>query len=224
MKLEARLLLIMWVLFWEQQSVCAQEDWVFVGNENDVAIYTRQVAGHAESEFKGISIIHRPIEVLGAVLLDIPDYPRWFHRCTEIEIVSREADSGYNFIIYIIIDPPWPLANRDIIYKTRTVVEMTHGTVRVESEALKETLIPLREDFVRITDSKVRWTLERLAPDQTQVSFVQRTNIGGSAGAYLSNLGSKRSILDSLVNMREIAADPKYVDLGKRLKENFTRK
>ena len=36
-----------------------REQWQSVGNDNGVAIYSRKVAGHEESEFKGITEINR---------------------------------------------------------------------------------------------------------------------------------------------------------------------
>ena len=56
----------------------AQEQWQSVSNDNGVAIYSRKVAGHEESEFKGSTDINQPIEVIGAVLADIPAYTAWF--------------------------------------------------------------------------------------------------------------------------------------------------
>ena len=46
----------------------------------------------------------------------------------------------------------------------------------------------------------------------------------GFAGKYFSNMGSKRTIFRSLENLRIVAEEPKYKELGKQLRETYTHK
>ncbi len=87
----------------------AQEQWKSVSNDNGVVIYSRKVAGHEESEFKAISDIDQPIEVIGAVLAEIPAYTGWFFKCLQAEKIPQISSTTYNFMVHIVLDAPWPL-------------------------------------------------------------------------------------------------------------------
>ena len=61
-------------------TIAAEGDWVFVEESQGVTIHSHKVAGHAELEFRGSLIINQPVEVIGAVLADIPSFTRWFYK------------------------------------------------------------------------------------------------------------------------------------------------
>ena len=81
--------------------------------------------------------------------------------------------------------------------------------------------MPVKEDVVRMTDAKQSWILEKIAPETTEVTFINRSNVGGSVTAFISNLGNKDTVYHSLINMREISRDPKFKILGNKLKFRF---
>ena len=199
----------------------AEKDWVFVEESQGVTIYSRKIAGHAQSEFKGTRIINQPVEVVGAVLADIPSYTRWFFNCIRAQKIPDKKNSDLNFRLYIIITPPWPLWNRDVIYDFRTRVDIGAGKIMVWGKALRDDSVPVKENHVRVTDSAIEWDLERLDDNRTRVSFAKRINIGGSVGSYLSDAGCRKTIFKSLVNFGRLASDPKYAALGKELKGRY---
>jgi hypothetical protein len=202
-------------------SHAASGEWVFIDNSQGVTIHSRELAEHPESEFKGTRIFTQPIEVIGAVLADVPSYPLWFFNCIQARKISGKSSTNLNFLIYIVVKTPWPLWNRDVIYATETRVDIPSGKIRVWGKALQDAAIPIREKHVRVTDSTLEWMLERLDDSRTRVSFTKRINAGGNIGSYLSDVGCRKTIFESLVNLGRIAADPKYAALGNRLKEEY---
>jgi hypothetical protein len=176
------------------------------------------VAGYAESEFRGSRVINQPVEVVGAVLADIPSYTRWFYNCTQARKIPEKSSTDLNFLIYIVVEVPWPFWNRDVVYAAATTINLSSGKIEVQGHARQDPVVPLRKDHVRVTDSELQWTIEGQAPNQTLVTFTKRLNAGGNLGGFLSDAGCKKSVFSSLVNMRDIAADPKYAALGTKLK------
>jgi len=199
----------------------AEEGWVFFEESQGITIHSRKVAGHAESDFKGSRIIDKPVEVIGAVLADIPSYTRWFFNCTRAEKIPDQTSTDLNFLLYIVIETPWPLWNRDVIYDARTTVDIPSGRIMVWGKALQDAPVPIRDNHVRVTESAIKWELVRLDGNRTMVSFAKRINIGGSIGSYLSDAGCRKVIIESLVNLNRIASDPKYAVLGNRLIEKY---
>jgi len=221
MKHSFKLLLILLLLFLEHRDVNGQENWVFIETNQGVTIHSREVAGYAESEFKGTCIINQPIEVIGAVLEDIPSYTRWFLNCIQARKIPDKTSINLNFLLYIVVETPWPLWNRDVIYEARTRVDIPSGLIMVRGKALQDASVPIQKNHVRVTDSALEWVLERLDDSRTMVSFAKRINIGGSIGSYLSDAGCRKTIFESLLNLGRIASDPKYAALGKELKGKY---
>jgi hypothetical protein len=206
-----------------QTALGARQQWELVQDQGEVKIYERKTEGFSESEFKGVCTVNQPVEIIGAVLLDIPGYIKWFHNCSAIKKIPQIDSNDLDFILYVTINAPWPLLDRDIVYQTQVAVDIVAGKVTVKSAALKDPLVPIVKGCVRITDSELHWLLEKISPDRTRVTFAQRTNIGGAAGAFLSNSGSKMTIFDSLKNLRRIADDPKYAEIGKKIKKEYIK-
>ena len=201
----------------------AQEQWKSVSNDNKVAIYSRKVAGHEESEFKGITEVNQPIEVIGAVLAETPAYTGWFFKCLQAEKIAQISSTAYSFMVYIALDAPWPLWPRDVVYDVNIRIDMASGKVDVRCKAVPEPVVPIRKDHIRITDSELHWVLERIEPHQTRIIFIMRTDAGGSVSGYWSDLGCRKTIYHSLINLHKIAADPKYEALGRKLVQDYTQ-
>jgi hypothetical protein len=98
---------------------------------------------------------------------------------------------------------------------------MASGKVDVRGKALPEPVVPIQKDHVRITDSELHWVLERIDMHQTRIIFIMRTDAGGSVSGYWSDLGSRKTIYHSLINLHGIAADPKYEALGRKLVQDY---
>jgi hypothetical protein len=219
-----RLLICVCILLIADQTVySAQEKWIFINQDQGVTMHSRKVAGRAESEFRGSSTIDQPVEVVGAVLADIPSFTRWFYKCIQARKIPDKTSTDLNFLIYIVIETPWPLWNRDVVYAATTTIDIVSGNIIIQGHARQDAADPIRKDHVRITDSELQWTLERLDSNQTMVTFTKRINAGGNLGSYLSDAGCKKTVFSSLVNMRDVAADPKYATLGEQLKREYGR-
>ncbi len=202
-------------------TIAAEEKWRFIEKDQGVTIHSRRVDGHAESEFRGTEIINQPVEVIGAVLADIPSYTRWFFKCIRARKIPDRTSTNLNFQLHIVIETPWPLWNRDAVYAARTRIDVLSGKITVQGTALPNTPVPVSEHHIRVTDSALQWVLERLDDNRTMVSFTERINAGGNLGSYLSDAGCRKTVFESLLNLSRIASDPQYAALGKALREAY---
>lgn len=202
-------------------SLIAQEQWKSVGTDHGVAIYSHRVAGHEESEFKGVIEINQPMAVIGAVLADIPAYTAWFYNCRQARKIPQANSTAYNFMVYIALDTPWPLWPRDIVYEVKINIDSPAGKIEVRGKAVPEPLVPNKEGHVRITDSELLWILEKINMHRTKMLFIMRTDAGGSVGSYWADLGCRKTIYHSLINLQRIASDPKYEALGRKMSREY---
>ena len=188
-------------------------EWESIVDNDGVALYARDVSGYSEKQFKGVCIVNRPLEAVGFVLSDIASYPKWFFKCIEAKKITDKNSSEFQFFLYVAIDTPWPFSARDVVYKTKVTIDYAPGKVVIHSRALGRPLIPLKRQYVRITDSENQWILERISADRTRITFINRTNAAGPFAKYLSNPGTRDTTIHSLKNLRKIVDSP--VDTAK---------
>jgi hypothetical protein len=211
------------LLIVEKSAFAAEEKWVFVEKNQGVTIHSRKLSGYAETEFRGTRTVNQPVEVIGAILADIPSYTRWFFKCTHAKKIQVETSSNLNFLLYVVVETPWPLWNRDVVYAVRTKISFSSDKITVQGQALQDAPIPVRENHVRVTDSALAWAIEKLDANRTMVSFIKRINAGGNLGSFLSDAGCRKTVFESLVNLGRIASDPRYAVLGEELKEKYKK-
>ena len=203
MKSPAKRIIIILLLIIFPVSSVADGDWKLIVDQDGIALYAREVSGHAEAQFKGVCIVNRPLEAVGSIMSDIASYPKWFFKCIEAQKIPAENSSELHFFLYVAIDTPWPFSDRDAVYKTEIAIDYALGKVVVRSTALKEPLIPLRRQYVRVTDSEHQWILEKISADSTRITFINRTNAGGPLANYISNPGIRDTTVHSLKNLKK---------------------
>ena len=200
------------------QIPVAADDWVLVEVKDGVEVFESAWEGHSEHQYKGVSIFEQPIEIIAAVLSDISTYPAWFHRCSEAKKLPDNDHPVLDFFLYIVIDVPWPFADRDAVFHAATTMDMQAGRMVIHSRARADSEVAIHKDLVRITNSEQQWILEKITPHKTRTTFINRTAVSGSMAAFIADLGSRATVVESLINMRTVAADPRYAKLAKELK------
>ena len=221
MKFRIHLCLQIIVCFAALQNAIAAEEWELVKDGDGVAVYKSRWEGYSENQYKGVSVVEQPIEVIAAVLSDIASYPEWFYRCTEARKLKDNETSVLDFLLYIVIDVPWPFVDRHGIFQAQTTVDPVSETIVINSAARAKSNIPPHDDYIRITNSTQRWILEKLTQQTTRVTFINQTGSSGSMAAFITDLGSQATVYQSLINMRSVAGRPKYEKLGNELKDRF---
>ena len=199
----------------------AADEWKLVEDGVDIKVYESEWEGYSENQYKGVGVIRQPIEIIAAVLADIESYPEWFHRCSEARKLADAEASVLDFSLYIVIDAPWPFSDRHAVFRAQTTVDAVSKTIIIDSVAQMESEIPPQKDYVGITNSAQQWNLEKLAPQTTRITFINRTGASGSMTAGITNLGSKATVHQSLINMKTVAHHPRYEKLASELKTEF---
>jgi hypothetical protein len=180
------------------------DGWNLLVDEDGVALYTRATADDATSEIKGVCVVERPLETVGRVLSDVASYPKWFFRCHQSRKIPAQDSTDLNFLLYIAIDTPWPFVDRDVVYKVVTTIDDAAGKVIVHSTAVKTQTLARRNDYVRITNSKLQWIFEKLSAGQTRITFINHTHAAGLWGDYISYSGARATTLYSLKNLKKL--------------------
>lgn len=183
-------------------------DWIQHSSSDGIISFTKSLKDSSLTGYKGICIIESPIDVVYSVLADVPGHSTWIKFCAESKTIKSISPNAS--IHYYNFDIPWPFINRDIVVSTSTENDTVYGVITINSHALKEPVVPIRKSHLRITDSNHKWTLEKIAPNKTKVTFISMTSLQGAVPTFLNTLIS-RTIPDStLKTLKEIASSPNH--------------
>ncbi len=196
--------------------VQAKEDWELLQEKDGIQVFQRSVEESSFCEYKGIAVIEADINVLVEVLKDVQAVAGWFAFVDEFKIL-RQSDA-YNLTIYVSIDLPWPVSNRDVVVDAAGVINDDSTRVLVDMSSLKEPLVPIEKGYIRITDLTSSWTMNSISghPLKTRVAYEARLDPAGHIPAFLINLNVRRQVHLTLANLGKMAKQPKYIDAAKR--------
>ena len=201
-------IIIIWILLVLPVISGAGGQWQLIVERDGTTLYAREVSGHSEMQFKGISTVSRSLASVISVLSDTASYPKWFFRCIEAHKIPTQNPSEFHFFLYVAIDTPWPFTDRDVLYKTEVKIDFASEKVIIHSIALKAPVIPLKKQYVRIIDSEQQWILEKIAVNRTRITLINRTNAAGPFANFISNPGIRDTIIYSLTNLNKILKHP----------------
>ncbi len=209
------------------QTVCAESEWKLIIDKNDVKVYTRSFPDSQIDEFKGVAVVNARMEVIGEVLRNVADHPKWMDRCKETRIVKNLKDGSV--ICHITTKIPWPVSTRDVVIRQSVDVSMDEdkGTIilSINFRAIDDPAVPPRDGIIRIKDLTGRYVLEYIDREHTNVIFHTKTNPIGSLPAFMANYGSRSVPYNTLIGLKKEVKKPKYLsvvkDAGHMNKENL---
>lgn len=156
-------------------------DWELQRDEAGIRVWTKPVPGSAVARFRGETFVKADTAAIKAVLGDVPRMTEWFPDCVEARTLSKEGDVELR---YMVTGAPWPVDDRDAIYRIETIREPS-GPVRIEMGVQPEAL-PEQEGRVRVRRAQGGW---KLTPEEggTRVAWELHLEPGGSVPTWLIN-------------------------------------
>jgi len=190
----------------------ADEGWELAKDSEGIKVYTRDVEGGSFEEYRAVTIINAPMEVIGEVLKDVPAEPEWMYRCEQARFVKKFDDS--NFIFYNIWDFPFPADTRDAVLEARTVLDYKNGKCISKFWSVEDPSMPINKKYVRMT-IKGKWDFKRISPEMTLFIYENNINPGGTLPAFIVNIFGLRIPFDTVKGMREMVKKEKYIKAAK---------
>ena len=106
--------------------------------------------------------LNAPIEKISTIIEDKENYPEVFKRVESVTIITDE-------IVHIVLDMPFPFYGRDYIVSYTQYEENGDSFYRFQS--VKNSEIPVHEDYVRLIHAAGEWRLHSLDAENTEVTY-----------------------------------------------------
>ncbi|KQC06284.1 MAG: hypothetical protein APR62_01260 [Smithella sp. SDB] len=196
------------------QRIYADDDWKLVKNADGVEVYVRPYKNSKINESKGIVTVPASTDIVYAIISYAPLHKRLMHGCYDSFLI-QPWENGCQ-VHYFAFKAPWPLWDRDLIYETCAKLDHETGNIVVTSRVVENASVPIKDKVVRVTDSNNTWTLEKLGPEKTRITYQNYLNPGVAKiiPQTFVNFICKDVPYYSLVNMRNLVKEPIYKELA----------
>ena len=179
----------------------ADSPWKLRVKEDGITVYTRKVEGSPILQFKSDMIVNAPLDKVVRFFENEKIIPQWFHQCTRAELL--ETNGSDQKVLYFVVHLPWPVTERDSVFRRVRTTDRSTGTVTFFATALPERL-PVAKGKIRVQALDSTWKFTPLAGDRTEVYFDQHSDPGGFIPPFIVNKLVVDMPLNSFRNMRKM--------------------
>ena len=188
--------------------------WKLEETENGCQVYTSMVQGKEYIAAKATCIIPAGIGVVGEVLRDIENYPKWMEGCIETKILKVYDKANDGFIFWYHQGVPF-MTDRDMVLKCSVNVDAKNGKDTICTELTKEVSFDAGKGYVRMPSFSSVWILEYIDSQKTRATFMIDPDLGNGIPKSAANNVIKKMPFKSLEKMKLMVKEPKYLERGK---------
>ena len=152
-----------------------QADWNKEYDKNGIKIYTRNVGNSSVKEYRGVVEVKATPSYCVAQIKDLKKYSKFMYKTTHSEMVKVVSDNEW--IMYCIVDFPWPYNDRDLVMKY-TVYPMGKEVYKVKFYSL-DGMVPKKDGYERMHNLSGSWTFEPVVNGITRATHESKASTDG---------------------------------------------
>lgn len=175
-------------------------------NKNNIKVWTIQDPQKPSMSYRAETTFNVSLEQAVALVLDVENAIKWMPYVAKAEILSRNDQQG-EFTLYMVLDFPFPLKDRDLIVKG-TIKKQANGVVRIHNQAITSNQVAINPNYIRLKHYEGDWVFEKLTNDKVKVSNAGYADPEGAIPISVSNLFVQQQPYQMLQKMKLELAKP----------------
>ncbi|RYL21232.1 START domain-containing protein [Acinetobacter piscicola] len=136
-------------------------------DKNNIKVWTFKAPNNTVMSYKAETTLDVPIERAVALVFDVNNAPKWVPNVAKAEVLSHDDKKG-EFTLYMVLDFPFPLKDRDMVVKGK-ISKDSNGVISIKNKAITQGKAP-NANFVRLRNYEGDWTFQKLAANKVKVS------------------------------------------------------
>lgn len=182
--------------------------WEEISQFEQITVYRKRVPGSAVLAYRGEGVIRAPFAKVVTAIRDTPGKPKWIDRISQAEVI-REI-SPTERIEYMRAKIPWPVSDRDFVYRSVIEVLPAEHRLRFELKSVEDPARPETKGVVRGIVHLTQFILTSLnGGATTHIVAEAHGDPRGEIPPFLVNALQKTFPPRSLKNlMRHLKEDP----------------
>ncbi len=186
----------------------SESEWKLALQRDGIEVSTRAVPGSDLDEFIGTTVIEAPVNIIEAVIDDVPAAPQWMVDCREARTI-RKIDENSSVVLNVT-KTPWPVWDRETLLVSTKQKDAKTGTVIFAFHSINDPAVPVGKKNVRIPSVDGQWVLSPVDEGNTKVTYTVKSNPGGSIPKFISHRSSWNIPYRTLLGLKKIVKKDKY--------------
>jgi hypothetical protein len=191
--------------------------WKLVDTKDGCQIYTSVVPGKDYVAAKATCVIPARIEVIGMVVRDIANYPKWMEDCKETKMLKVVDDKNDVFIFWFRQHIPL-FTDRDMVLKSYIVTNYAEGQDFIFAGSTNEIPYDSGKGYVRMPSFSSLHTLQWVDRNHTRVTYMIDPGLGKNIPKNIANVIIKMIPYKSLKKLMKEVKKNKYIESARTSK------
>lgn len=176
--------------------------WKWVTDVDGIRVTMRD-NGRGFPTFRGAGVVNTHIFQVLAVISDVSRHTEWIYHCKSARLL-RKIDEE-NRVVYGRTEAPWPVADRDAVFRSKAIAKVKKREVLVKFWAVKSSTMSKVPGVVRMKRLRGHYRLRALSDTRTYVEYQVDADPGGLIPKWLAKIATKRLPLYTLQGLRKQA-------------------
>jgi hypothetical protein len=179
----------------------AEEGWRETARADGIVVSERPLPGQHVPTFRGTGIVDGDLATVLGIIGDVEQHPAWLPDCAEARVLSRPSPTvSY---VYHRTDVPWPVADRDVVFRQEVRVLEPHRLVHVTIASDDSVFVPPTGGSVRVVRLIAGYRLEALDASRTRVEYRVDVDPGGTLPTWFASRMTRMLPLYTLASLRD---------------------
>lgn len=185
-------------------------------DKNNIKVWTYQDQKNPVFLYKAETTFDAPLEHAVSLILDVDYAVQWVPYMGSIKVLSRDDAKG-EFTLYMVLDFPFPLKNRDLVVQGK-MIKAANGQITIKNKAI-QTGYPRQANFVRLTHYEGDWTFSKLSANKVKVSTYGYADPEGAIPLTFVNMFVQQQPYQMLQKMKkQLSVQTDYAPLPEVLR------
>jgi hypothetical protein len=183
------------------QGQAASPEWKLSTSKDGVELYLRATPGSEYPRMRATGTVCASMELLTDHLQDAARFHEWIPDTVRAAMLAEP--SAHERIFYLVTDMPWPLRDRDMVYRlVRSVDPEASGGITIGMDGVPDYIPPIG-DLVRIQSVEGSWHFVE-QDGRTRIELEMHMEPGGNIKPWLANRRIGAMVAGMLANLRRI--------------------
>jgi hypothetical protein len=176
----------------------AQKDWSLKKDKDDIKIYTRSVDSSKIKAYKAEMTVKSTLDKVKNIIVDGDQLYVWNYKAIDSKLLKKPSESTY--LIWMALDLPWPLRNRDFVTSIK-LNRISKDVIRIDIMAASDQY-EVQEDYLRMISFEGYWLLEQQG-NIVKITHEMYGDPGGNLPSWFVNSTITRAPYYNFAALRE---------------------
>ena len=135
-------------------------------NKNNIKVWTIQDSQNPMLSYKAETVLDTTLDRAVAIVLDVEHAKNWIPNVASAEVLSQDLKTG-NFKMYMVLDFPFPLKDRDLIVQGKMNKD-ANGVISIKNKAIQQGM-SVQANYIRLKKYEGDWSFQKIAENKVKV-------------------------------------------------------